>query len=127
MHVFQEATMTQGTFLHRLFRTMEADNVQFCIVEPVGENETVIGKMNLLERSAHTVFREVMKEERVINERLKEVNGSEESLRLLKEDDYIQWQRLAAEILLNESIHKRFPQYAEVSVRAPNLIVALKQ
>ncbi|MCF7845403.1 MAG: hypothetical protein K9M12_01390 [Candidatus Pacebacteria bacterium] len=127
MHIFQEAVATEGTFLHRLFKTMEADNVQFHIAEPVGENETVVGKMNLLERSAHTIFREAVKEKKVINERLKEVNGSEASLHLLKKDDYTQWQRLAAEILLNESIHKRFPQYSEVSVRAPNLIVAHKE
>lgn len=127
MNLLDEAVVTEGTFLDRLFKTMEADNVQFHIVEPVGDGETVVGKMNLLERSAHTILRETVKEERVINKQLKKVNSSKESLRLLKEDDYLQWRHLAAEVLLYESIHRRFPEYTELSLRAPNIIVALKQ
>ncbi len=125
MHIFEDAVTTEGTFLHRLFKTMEADNVQFHIAEPVTDGETVIGKMNLLERSLHTILRETVKEEKENTERLRVAKTEEESLQLLKKDDCIRWQKFSADALLNESIWKRFPDYSDLSLRAPNVVVAV--
>jgi hypothetical protein len=127
MHIFEEAVATKDTFFHRLLKTMEADNVHFHIAEEVGKNEVVVGSMNLLERSLYAIFRETGKEKRENEEKIKSAKNSEESLRFLKEDDCIRWQHFSAEALLNESIRKRFPDYDDLSLRSPNLIVAIGQ
>jgi hypothetical protein len=125
MHIFQDAVTTEGTFLHRLFKTMEADNVQFHITEEVGKNEVVVGNMDLLERSLYTIFRETEKEKKENEEKMKNAKSTEESLFFLKKDDCIRWQNLSAEVLLNESIRKRFPDHDNLSIRSSNLIVAI--
>jgi hypothetical protein len=125
MHVFQKAITTDGSFLHRLLRAMEGDNLQYLIPEEAGKNEVVVGTMNLLERSLYRIFRETEKEKRENEEKMQNAKSSEESLRFLKEDDCIRWQHFSAEALLNESIRKRFPDYDNLSLRAPNLIVAI--
>jgi hypothetical protein len=125
MYIFQEEVIT-GSFLHRLLKTMETDNVQFYITEETGKNEVVLGTMNLLERSLHTIFRETEKEKRENEEKMQNAKSTEESLFFLKKDDCIRWQNLSAEILLNENIRKRFPEYDNLSLRAPNLIVAIR-